>query len=65
MLFEHKNKINLNHIDFYSKYGKIVRNKLLVFLKDECQMKYSKIKYVNPFFNMKYNALAKTYSRCK
>ncbi len=65
LLFEHRNKITLKHIDFCSKYGKIVRNKLLVFLKDECQMNYSKIKYAYPFFNMKYNALAKTYSRCK
>ena len=65
MLFEYRKKIYLKETDFDSKYGRIIRNKLLVFLKDECQMRYPEIKCAYPFFNMKYNALAKTYSRCK
>ena len=65
ILFENKNGISLKDIDFYSKYGTIIRNKLLVFLKDECQMNYAKIKHAYPFFNIKYNSLPKIYSRCK
>ncbi|MCK4524142.1 transposase [candidate division WOR-3 bacterium] len=64
MLFEYRNKMYLRDIDFHSRYGKMVRNNLLVFLRNECQMRYSEINHAYPFFNMKYNALAKTYSRC-
>ena len=65
LMFELKIKKSIKDIDFNSKSGKIIRNQLLVFLKENCQMSYTEIKNAYPFYNIKYNALAKTYSRCK
>lgn len=65
MLFENQNDIRIKDIDFNSKSGRIVRNNLLVFLKDECHLSYREIRTASLFDGIKYNTLAKTYSRCK
>lgn len=65
MLFEHQKDMKLKDIDFNSKSGRIVRNDLLVFLRDQCHLSYGEIKNICQFDGLKYSTLAKIYSRCK
>ena len=63
--FEKEKELRIERIDVKTRAGRVLRDELLVRLKDEAGLPYSEIIKYPPFQPLKYSSLPKLYKRMK
>jgi len=63
--FEKQKGVEIKEIKTNTEEGKLLRNKLLVLLKDKAGLTYSEITQYQPFQELKYSSLGQLYKRTK
>ena len=63
--FERRRKVRIEEKDPATRVGRRLREELIIMLKDDAGLTYSRVAVYKPFQSPKYSALGKLYTKAK